>query len=328
MKKFLGVLVLVFLLNSCDDGDVTVDPVTFDEVEAENCGQLVYKLTENRAIIIKLPEGTENITDIFVNDLNETTPRALTIGNNANVIYRIYNGTVTDAALCSSPPPVSPVATEEWLATAGTILFVTTPVYTAPDTETGATKITRYRHSIVFRDIKFAKPDGTDQNYSEFNFGNFFTNPLPLPFNFNSAEVKLCPTTNTLYKALNSGKEGLFIKNLSPSLLATTNLGVPKTALISTTENALIYRLFIDPIPSDGNENYFCNGTNTTPPATQEQWNGLPGVADVSGIIEVTTTTNGSGFLHTIKLKGVTFKRGNTTFYYGNDMLYGELITN
>lgn len=330
MKKFLGILVLVFLLNGCDDGDVTVDPVTFNEIAAVNCGQLIYRLTENRAMIIKLPENILDITTVFKND-QSLTPTELTVGVDANVVYRIYNGAVTNEALCSSPPPISPVATEEWLATAGKIVFVTTPVYAAPDTETGATKITQYRHSIVFRDIKFAKPDGTDQNYDEFNFGNFFTTPIPMPFSFASADVKLCPATNTLYKALNSGKEGLFIKNFSPALLATTDLGVPKTALIGTAEtaeNLLVYRSFVNPIPSEGNENYFCNGTNTTPPATLEQWNGLPGVADVSGIIEVTTTTNGGGFLHTIRLKGVTFKRGNTTFYYGNDILYGELITN
>jgi hypothetical protein len=59
-----------------------------------------------------------------------------------------------------------------------------------------------------------------------------------------------------------------------------------------------------------------------------EEWVAQPGVTGTSGIIEVTTTTNGTGYLHTIKLKGVTFQKGNNTFYYGNDILYGNLLTN
>ena len=50
-------MILVFLLHGCDDGDVTVDSITFDEVDAQSCELLVYKLTENQAMIIKLPDA-------------------------------------------------------------------------------------------------------------------------------------------------------------------------------------------------------------------------------------------------------------------------------
>lgn len=325
MKKFLGLLFLVFLLQGCDDGDASVDAITFDEVDAQSCELLVYKLTENQAMIIKLPDASNAF-------LNEPTlagaPRTKSIGVDINVTFRTYSGPVTDDVICASPPPIAPIATAEWIATAGTVEITTSAVYTEPDSETGQVKISKYRHAIVFRNIKFAKPDGTDQSYSEYNFGNFFTNLYnTLPLNFDPQEVALCPSTNTIYNAKNGGKEGLFIKNFDVALLSTANLGVPKTAVIGQENNRVNYRYFTTTLTSGGNEAYFCSPTTTliTPPATAEDWIALDGDG-TNGIIEVTTSTFGSGYLHSIRLKGVTFRKANSTFYYGNDILIGELI--
>lgn len=317
MKKFFGLLLLVFLMNGCDDGDVTVDTITFDEVDALTCNLLVYKITGNQAMIIKLPD-----VSAFV---NESGSRTRTIGGDINVTYRAYSATATADAICASPPPIAPIATTEWLATAGIVEITTVPVYTAADPVTGQQKISDYRHSIIFRNIKFAKPDGTDQSYSEYVFGNFFTKPTNLPLNFNPEEVALCPATNTIYNAKNGGKEGLFLQSLNAGLL-TNDLGV-KTQAITQTDNRVEYRYFIGTLPSDGNEAYFCSpNTNTsTPPGTAEQWIAVNGDG-TNGIIEVTTTAFETGVKHSIRLKGVTFKKGASTFYYGNDMLIGELI--
>jgi len=325
MKKFLGLLFLVCLLNGCDDGDATVDAITFNEVDAKSCNLLVYKVTENQAMIIKLPQNT----NAFLNDPTPTgQPRVKSIGVDINVTFRTYSGPITDDVICASPPPISPIATTEWIATAGTVEITTSAVYTDPDTETGQQKITRYRHAVVFKNIKFAKPDGTDQSYSDYNFGNFFTNPTnTLPLNFDPQEVALCPATNTIYNAKNGGKEGLFIKNFDPALLSTANLGVPKTANITQDANRVNYRYFSTTLASGGNEAYFCSPstTLTTPPATAEDWIALDGDG-TNGVIEVTTSTFGSGYVHTIRLKGVTFRKANSLFYYGNDILIGELI--
>jgi hypothetical protein len=320
MKKFFGLLFLVFLLNGCDDGDVTVDSITFDEVDALTCNLLVYKITENQAMIIKLPENS----NAFSNEPTSGLPRIKTIGSDINVTYRIYSGTVTADAICASPPPIAPIATTEWIATAGTVEITTIPVYAEADPETGQQKISKYRHAIVFRNIKFAKPDGTDQSYDPYVFGNFYTNPTyTLPLDFDPTEVALCPSTNTLYNAKNGGKEGLYIQNFDASLLST-DLGV-KTANIGQTNNKVIYRYFIGTLASGANEDYFCSAnTLATPPGTAEEWLAADGNG-TNGIIEVTTTSFGSGVKHTIRLKGVTFRRGNSTFYYGNDMPYGEL---
>jgi hypothetical protein len=103
---------------------------------------------------------------------------------------------------------------------------------------------------------------------------------------------------------------------------ATTT--TPRIALLSAT-NKLTYKLFSSTI----NNAYFCASTLPATPTLTQEWNAINGIADVSGIIEVTTTfIVGSGYQHTIHLKKVTMKRGNSDFYLGDDYLYGSFVTN
>lgn len=321
MKKILGLLFLILLVNSCDDGDATVQNITFDETNAQTCSvageplELIYRITENRVMILKI---TNTNNDLFNNDQTlEGAPRIRPIQEVANVTYREYNGALNQAVFCSSPPPITPIATLEWQATEGTIEVNTTAVLTAPDPTTGATTIDKYRHRIVFKNLKFIKPDGTTQSYPEYVFGNLETEPdHGLPFQFEPADAANCPSTNTIYNAQNSGAEGLYIQNYSTDFLNTTNLDVARIFNISDTQNTLIYRLLSSSIEANGNENYFCNGSAA--PAILEEWRA------VSGTIEVTSTSVSPNLSHTIRLKNVTFRRGNSTFYYGDDILYAN----
>ena len=64
-------------------------------------------------------------------------------------------------------------------------------------------------------------------------------------------------------------------------------------------------------------------------PAVTQEWNAVAGVENVSGIIEVTTNTDGLGgvgFRHIVRLKKVTLKKGNSDFYLGDDYLLGSFI--
>ena len=142
--------------------------------------------------------------------------------------------------------------------------------------------------------------------------------------------MKLCSSGTTLYNAADGGIEGLFIQNIDPQLLSTdsSTLNTPKTGYISTTTNKLSYRLFTTALTTGTNESYFCGDTLPTVPAINEEWLADNGSGS-TGIIEVTTTTGaGSTFVHTIKLKGITFRKGTATFYFGNSIVIGELITN
>lgn len=324
MKKFLGILVCLIALNGCDDGDLTIETINFEDVQAGSCGEIIYKLNGNEALYMKIPASF----NAFSNDVTPAdTPTSIPIGGSVSVTYRAYNGTVTTANLCNTPAPISPIATEEWIATSGTIEIATIAVYSSPDATTGATKILKYLHNIVFKNIVFAKPSG-NQVYESFPFGEFFTTATTLPFNFDAEDIQICPSNQLLYNARTNGIEGLYIQNFDLNLLATTNLGVPKTALITNTTNKMVYRLFINAITT-ANQDYFCSSILPNTPAINQEWIAMDGVtADATGIIEVTTTTNTSStYIHEIRLKKVTFQKGNSTFYLGDSFLLGSLIT-
>jgi hypothetical protein len=75
-------------------------------------------------------------------------------------------------------------------------------------------------------------------------------------------------------------------------------------------------------------DDYFCNTTTPSTPVINQEWNAVAGVTGISGIVEVTTTTNGPGsFKHTIVLKKVTLKKGNSDFLLGDNYIYGDLLT-
>ncbi|MBL0013185.1 MAG: hypothetical protein IPP30_05310 [Flavobacterium sp.] len=320
MKNILGLLFLLFLLNGCDDGDLTVENIDFASVTTNSCGETIYKLNGNEAMYIKIPTSR----NAFLNEITATdAPIVIPIGGDVSVTYRAYNGAPSAANICATPGPISPIATEEWTASSGNIEITSIAVYSTNET-TGATTISRYAHNIVFKNIVFQKPSGT-QIYESFTFGEYSTTPTTLPFNFNPDDLKLC-SNNVLYNARINGIEGIAIENFDTSLLSTDNLGVTKTGLISSTSNKLSYLLFGTAITAANNDEYFCAGFPSFPPISQ-LWIAQDGIADVSGIIEVTTTTNGTGFLHTIVLKAVTFQKGNSTFYYGNAVLLGNLLT-
>jgi len=325
MKKYLGLLFLIVLMNGCDDGDVTVEAINFDDVTASSCGNILYKLKENQALFVKIPDSY----DAFKNEITPVgTPDIILIGGEVEVRYRTYNGNVTRDNICPDIiQPIFPIAVAEWNAIAGFIEIATTPIYSAPNVTTGATKLVKYNHNIVFKPITFNKPVG-QQRYDEFTFGDFTTDARPLDLAFLPENIALCPSSTTLYNVANSRIEAMFIQNLDPALLSTTNLNVPKSRLISSTTNKLSYRLFETALPLGTNADYFCAPTLPASPTITEEWLAENGVNNVSGIIEVTTTTNGpTSVKHTIRLKGVTFRKGTSTFYYGNDILWGELIT-
>jgi hypothetical protein len=323
MKKFLGLLALILLLNGCNDGDLKVEAINFDNATAQSCGEIIYKLKETEALFIKIPEGT----NAFVNEITpENTPVVIPIGSNVIVRYRSYNGNVTSDNICPNVvQPITPIATVEWVALSGTIEITTTAVWSTADPVTGATKLLQYNHNIVFKNIIFATPTG-QQVYNTFSFGDYATDATPLPLGFLPDNVRLCPSGTTLYNAANGGIEGMFIQNIDLALFSTSVLNTPKTALISETANKLSYRLFDTALPTGLNDDYFCSDPLPATPVVNQEWIAENGVTNTSGIIEVTTTTNGPAiFKHTIRLKGVTFRRGGVTFYYGNDILFGEL---
>lgn len=311
MKRFLGLLVFGFLFNSCDDGNLILEDINFDAVTASSCevNNIIYKIKDKESLILDIPKESF---------LNETNYSELSIGGINRVLYRFYNGKVEANNICETIPPASPTVADQWTATAGIIQINTTPIRVA-GTAVGSTKITGYNHFINFKNITFLKSSGT-QVYENFPFGDYITTATVLPLLFDTSLEKC--SGNSIYNYNSS--EALSL-DIDATLLSTTNLGTVKKGTLGTTKNKLIYRLYNNGVLTPS---YFCNTVVPILPTVKEEWYGVDGITDASGIVEVTTTTNGpNSFKHTIVLKKVKLKKGKDDFQLGDSFLYGDLLT-
>ncbi|MFV8379059.1 hypothetical protein [Flavobacterium sp. LB3R33] len=312
MKRVVSLLVFALLLNGCDDGDLIQEDISFEDVATQNCttNNIIYKLKDTEALILEVVGFTFP---------TETKSQELDISASNRVLYRFYNGAVTSSTICETIPPATPIVVDQWTTSGGKIVINTTAVKTTNTTD-NSTKITGYNHNITFKNITFVKSNGT-QVYETFPFGDYVISATPLPFAFNKT-LEQCSSSKQLYDYNSS--EALIL-DIDPTLIVNeaTPLNAPRTGLISDTKNKLTYRLFSGLLTGA----YFCNTTFPATPAVSEEWIAVAGVANESGIVEVTTTTLGTGFKHTVVLKKAKMKKGSSDFILGDNYIYGELLT-
>ena len=318
MKKIVCLLTYIILLSACSDGDLIQENIDFEDYTTQSCStkNIIYKINDKEALIIEIPATN------FVNDPTTVgSPTALTISSTSNrVVYRFYNGSVSSDNICETIQPATPIITDQWTATSGTIQITTTSIKSI-DATTNSTKITGYSHYINLKDITFSIKNG-EQTFRALPFGTYTTTATTLPFNFEKILTK-CSSSNLIYDFKST--EAIML-TIDPALIANevTPTGSPRTGLIGTTTNKLTYRLFSGLLSAS----YFCNTTTPSTPILSEEWSGAAGVNGVSGIIEVTTTTNGpNAFKHTITLKKATLKKSNSSFVLGDSYILGELTT-
>lgn len=328
MKKVLGIFAVVFLLISCDDGDLVFENINFDDVTANKCDNKIYKLNGEEALILKIGSSVtdENFLSAFPDEPTTVgQPTSITINNSTNkVVYRLYDGQVENENICDAIPAAFPNIREEWEATSGTIEIITTMIIaenTAVGFE-GGQKITGYQNNIVFKNITFRKADGTTQVYDEFPFGIFTkAASTTLPFNFGDIALQKCPSSSIVFKTI--GTEAFSI-NLDPTLLDSNSLGVVKTGVVSADLNAVNYYIFATGTVI--NAELLCAATPAVSPT--HRWVGVDGEANFSGLVEVVSAAlpGGNGFSYTIRLKKVTLKKGRNEFVLADNYLFGTLI--
>lgn len=321
MKKFLLLAVIAMIGISCDDGIIKVENLNFTDAVTKTCGTIVYKLNDNEALIISLPEAAYNTAF-----LNQPTPigqpKTISINTENQVLYRFYNGPLTSETICSAVPPINPQPQEEWIGVSGTMEITTTAVIEPNPDFVGGQKITAYRHQITFKNITFQKESG-NQFYDSFVFGVFQKPADVISFVFDE-NLEKCSNSNLIFNI--AGSSALTLK-VDPALIVNqiTPLDQPRVGYLGTDQNLLQYKKFEAVVTPS----YFCGSTFPTIPLLIETYNGNPGVENESGIIEVTTTTNGTGFLHEIHLKKVTLKSTlGVSFLIADDYNYGQLFTN
>ena len=318
MKKGFYILLLTVLFINCSDGDLSQEVISFDSVSTQSCSNngIIYKIKEQEALLIQIP------TSAFTNEPTAVdSPTIIDINSTNRVVYRFYNGAISSSMFCETIPPSSPTVNDEWIATAGKIYITTTAIKTT-NTATGQTSITGYNHNIVFKNITFAKQNGT-QVYETFAFGDYSRSITPVALGFDET-LEQCSASKQIYN-FNSG-ESITLDNISTDLIKNqiTPLNNPRTALIGTTSNKLVYRSYTNGIVTP---NYFCSTTTPTVPTINQEWIAEAGVANVKGIIEVTTTNVLNTYTHRIVLKKVTLNKGNNNFTLGDSYILGDLIT-
>ena len=314
MKRILCLLSLLLFITACDDGNLTVDVIDFSDVAAQKCSakDVIYKIKDSEMLFIEIPGATFTENETLLG-----APIEVPISSTVKVTYRKYASTVTSLNICPTAPDATPNLIEQWKATSGTIQITSTAVKSTDLTD-NSSRITGYIYNIVFKNITFQKPTGP-QVYTTFVFGNYSRTTDPLAFGFDH-ELDKCTSSTKIYDFLGSVVFTLDVGADYSTLFASEVTTTPRTALINATHK-LSYRLYSGTI-TDAN---FCAGTISTP---TQQWDAIDGIAGTSGIIEVTTTTLGGQFQHTIRLKKVTLKKGNSDFTLGDDYLFGTLITN
>jgi hypothetical protein len=166
MKKLIVLVASVFMLQACDDGDITLESFNFDTVNIQGCNDnnLIFKINGDEILLINIPAAS------FTNEETPNgSPRIVNISSTNQIIYRIYSGTVTSNNICTTIPPATPVVQDEWNATGGTIEIITDALYAID----GVT-ITGYTHNIKFVNVNFS---GSSNSFSftEYNFGNYET---------------------------------------------------------------------------------------------------------------------------------------------------------
>ena len=135
--------------------------------------------------------------------------------------------------------------------------------------------------------------------------------PLNLSF---STTVQKCPVVGNTIITNKIGSVALMSYDNNPDNINTT-IGV-KTAPISAS-NKLFYRTFANLDPA----NYLCNTGFVAGSTMLQEW------VATSGTVEITTTNNGGTSLkHTVNLKGVNLKFGNSDFYLGDNFNLGEIV--
>ena len=162
---FLGIFLFLGLLTACNDGNYSIERITFRGTEAYSCTgdtttTFLYKTQEKQALILQFRAG------LLSNRADSITGQ---IGSGYTLLYRIFDAPPTSSYFCTSPPATSPRVTSEIQAQGGTVSIVTREIV---DTVAGTVK---YKHLVRIRDLNITNENGERLIEKDFNFGSYQT---------------------------------------------------------------------------------------------------------------------------------------------------------
>ena len=169
MKKIFFIFSLVFIFNSCDDGDIKLESFNFTGKAIKKCTdpgkQFLYKINNNELLLLNITSDLYTYDATYTEfPYTKTYPIDLTT---TSVIYRLYSDTVSATSICDVIAPATPVVTSEWKATGGTVSVTTTQKF-----DTDGITLLGYNHTIKLLNINFASPSNSF-SFEEYLFGDY-----------------------------------------------------------------------------------------------------------------------------------------------------------
>lgn len=165
MKNFFSLLFCVFIC-SCDDGDLQIETLDFDNVLLQTCNttvsitqnNILFKINETETLIMNLAANTlKNEAGIINFEISATSA--------TKIIYRIFSDTATKNYFCDAVPPITPTVLEEIIASQAEVTITTENIGTVTEPN--------YEHTIVIN--KITLETGSGQRITDLTIKNFGT---------------------------------------------------------------------------------------------------------------------------------------------------------
>ena len=165
MKNIL-IFLLLLSVYSCDDGDLQVETLNFDDSDIQFCGNaattgttLFFKTIDQEALILTLGSGT------LKNEASEGEI-AYPISGTTKITYRIFSDKVSKNYFCDAVPPITPTVIEDIEAQGGSVMI-------APIAKVEG-ETTTFEHTIRLSDISLVNKTN-DQRITDLRINNFGT---------------------------------------------------------------------------------------------------------------------------------------------------------
>ncbi|WP_338410389.1 hypothetical protein [uncultured Flavobacterium sp.] len=170
MKKLFLLFFIVFICNSCDDGEITLESFNFSDATITKCNDeaktFLYKVKDQELLLLDISD------EVYTHDSSQTTfpyTKTYDITGTTSAIYRIYDDNLPETFICNSIAPASPIVTNEWSATGGTLQVTTSERF-----DTTNTNLLGYTFTIKLLNINFSNANNSF-SFEEYLFGNYQT---------------------------------------------------------------------------------------------------------------------------------------------------------
>ncbi len=138
MRSLAGVFLMLFLLSSCDDGDIIVTTFEFEDEAFTLCSdgrsKLLYHINddnvyESLTVQLNSPRLSPENNALTVDD----QPVTIELTGENQIIYRTYDGPVPAGYFCGNVPPANPRVLQEYRSVGGRVIIRTIEVANRTD---------------------------------------------------------------------------------------------------------------------------------------------------------------------------------------------------